>query len=96
MLATPGGTSGPGTFRRLNKPRAVEVRVAAGGSPGALRRGDGWRAVEEVLDHYRTEDRWWTAKPVSRAYYELLLEDGRAVTVFRDKIKGSWWEQRYG
>ena len=96
MLSTPGGASSPGTFRRLNKPRAVEVRVAADGSPSALRRGGGWRVVEEVLDHYRTEDRWWTAEPVSRAYYELLLEDGRATTVFRDEISSRWREQRYG
>lgn len=35
-------------------------------------------------------------EPISRAYYELLLEGGRAVTVFRDEISGGWCEQRYG
>jgi len=52
--------------------------------------------VSEVLDHYRTDDRWWTAEPVSRSYYELLLDDGRAMTVFHDLIQDDWYEQRYG
>jgi hypothetical protein len=54
-----------------------------------------WLAVVEVLDRYRTDDRWWTSQPVARTYCELLLEDGRTATVFRDEIAGSWWEQRY-
>jgi hypothetical protein len=72
------------------------MRADADGVPGALRRRGTWLAVIEVLDCYRTDDRWWTSQPVARTYYELLLEDGRAATVFRDEIKGSWWEQRYG
>ena len=96
MLSTPGGAERPGTLRRLNTPRQVEVRSGADGAPSALRRGGPWLEVEEVLDRYRTDDRWWTAEPVSRTYYELLLADGRAVTVFRDQVSGRWREQRYG
>ena len=96
MLKTPRRAERPGTLRRLNAPRTVEVRAEAGGAPSALRRGGQWLAVAEVLDRYRTDDRWWTAEPVSRSYYDLLLEDGRAVTVFQDEISGGWSEQRYG
>ncbi len=96
MLSTPGGAERPRTLRRLNTPRPVEVRSGADGAPSALRRNGPWLEVVEVLDRYRTDDRWWTAEPVARTYYELLLEDGRAVTVFRDEIRESWWEQRYG
>ncbi len=95
MLPTPGGAERPGALRRLNTPRPVEVRAGTGGVPNALRRDGRWLRVEGVLDRYRTDDRWWTSEPVSRAYYELLLEDGRAVTVFRDEVSGGWWEQRY-
>ena len=94
MVPAPGGAERPGTLRRLNAPRPVEVR-ANGGTPSALRRGGTWLAVVELLDRYRTDDRWWTSQPVARTYYELLLEDGRAVTVFRDEISDRWWEQRY-
>ncbi len=96
MLATSRGAERPRTLRRLNTPRPVEVRAEAGGVPRALLHNSRWLQVDEVLDRYRTDDRWWTAEPVSRTYYELLLEDGRRLTVFRDEIKDSWWEQRYG
>ncbi len=72
------------------------MRTDADGLPCAVRRGGQWLAVDELLDRYRTDDRWWTAEPVARAYYDLLLEDGRAVTVFRDEIGAGWYEQRYG
>ena len=96
MLKTPGRAERPGTLRRLNAPRTIEVRAEDAGTPSALRRGGRWVEVAGVLDRYRTDDRWWTAEPVSRSYYDLLLEDGRAVTVFRDEISGGWSEQRYG
>ncbi len=96
MLSTSRGAERPRTFRRLNTPRQVEVRAEASGLPRALLHNSRWLLVDEVLDRYRTDDRWWTAEPVARSYYELLLEDGRSVTVFQDEIKESWWEQRYG
>ena len=96
MLKTPRREERSSTLRRLNAPRTIEVRAEAGGAPAALRRGGRWVKIAEVLNRYRTDDRWWTAEPVSRTYYELLLEDGRAVTVFHDLIRGEWHEQRYG
>ena len=95
MVAPPRGAGGPRTLRRLNAPRRAEVRSDDGGAPSAVRRGGAWLEVIELLDRYRTDDRWWTSQPIARAYYELLLEDGRRLTVFRDEIKLSWWEQRY-
>ncbi len=50
--------------------------------------------VESVLETWRIDDEWWRQRPVSRVYYSLLLEEGRTVSVFRDEIKNSWWEQR--
>ena len=95
MVPTSRGAERPGALRRLNEPRQIEVRADARGVPTALRRNGRWLAVERVLDRWRTDDRWWTDRPVSRAYYELLLEDGRTATVLRDEINGLWWEQRY-
>ncbi len=96
MFKTSRGAERSRTLRRLNAPRKVGVRADADGAPSALRCGGRWLEVVDVLDRYRTDDRWWTAEPVSRSYYELLLEDGRAVTVFCDLICGSWHEQPYG
>ena len=96
MLKAPRGAERARTLRRLNTPRKVQVRAGAGGVPSALLRNRAWLPVVEVLDRYRTDDRWWTDEPVSRSYYELLLEDGRTVTVFHDLICGSWHDQCYG
>lgn len=96
MVTTPGGAERPRTLRRLNTPRPVELRTGVDGVPSALLRNGRWLQVDEVLDRYRTDDRWWTAEPVARTYYELLLEDGRVVTAFRDDTRGEWREQRYG
>ena len=71
------------------------MRAGADGVPTALLRNRDWCAVD-VLDCYRIVDRWWTSEPVSRTYYDLLLEDGRAVTVYRDHVGKEWYEQRYG
>ena len=96
MLPASRGANGARTLRRLNVPRPLQVRTDAGGAPNAVLRNGVWRAVAGVQDRYRTDDRWWTAAPIARAYYELLLEDERAITVFRDDVQGGWWEQRYG
>jgi hypothetical protein len=72
------------------------VRAGAEGAPVAFRRADRWLEVIELLDRYRTDDRWWTPAPVSRTYYEIELDDGRVATLFRDETDGSWWQQRYG
>jgi len=96
VVAPPRGAGGPRTLRRLNAPRRAEVRTDSSGVPTALRRHGAWLLVIELLDRYRTDDRWWTEQPIARMYYELLLEDGRTATLFRDEISDRWWEQRYG
>jgi hypothetical protein len=96
MVATSGGTERAGTLRRLNAPRAVQVRVGADGVPAAARQLGVWLEVLELLDCYRTDDRWWMAEPVARTYYALLLEDGRAITIFHDELGYGWWEQKHG
>ena len=95
MVPTSGGTAGAGALRRLNEPRELELRPGEDGAPEALRRNGRWLEVLEVQDRYRTDDRWWTQEPIARTYYDLLLEDGRVVTAFRDDGQGGWWEQRY-
>lgn len=96
MVAPSRGTGDPHTLRRLNTPRPIDVRLDSTGALTALRRNGEWLNVVELLDRYRTDDRWWTERRVARTYHELLLEDGRTVTVFRNEIKSSWYEQRYG
>jgi hypothetical protein len=50
--------------------------------------------VTVVREEWRLVDRWWTERPVRRRYFDLVLESGRNVVVFRDEQEGGWFEQR--
>lgn len=95
MLTSSRGTAGAAAPRRLNEPRPIEIRTDDEGRPvTAILRGRRLRVVARSQP-WRTDDRWWTERPVARTYYTLALEDGGTVTVFRDEIDGRWWRQRY-
>lgn len=77
-------------------PRPVEVETAQDGVPVAVEEV----AVEAVREQWLVEDRWWTPRPLSRRYFELVLRDGRNVVVFCEpagrvgETSGHWFEQR--
>ena len=73
----------------LNLPRPARVRVGADGAPGQV---DG-RAIELVRESWLVEDRWWTAQPLRRRYWELVTTRGRNVVVFHDLAAGGWFAQ---
>lgn len=50
--------------------------------------------VAEVVDEWLVEDEWWRT-PVARRYLQLVLADGRLLTVFEDRITRDWYAQRY-
>jgi len=76
--------------RRLGAPVDAHVRVNPLGLPEEL--GD--VRVEAVNEDWVVEDRWWTPRPIRRRYFELVLADGRNVTVFRELGSGRWFLQR--
>jgi hypothetical protein len=60
------------------------------GTPAVVDR----EAVAVVREEWRVVDRWWTEEPVSRRYFDLVLESGRQVVVFADEERGGWFSQR--
>jgi hypothetical protein len=94
---TPGGTvvadSGSASARRssgrLNAPRAALVESGPGGAPRLVNR----ELVTLVREEWRVVDRWWTEDPVDRRYFEVVLESGRNVCVYRDREAGCWFTQ---
>ena len=50
--------------------------------------------VAEVVDEWLVEDEWWRT-PVARRYLQLVLADGRLLTLFEDRITADWYAQRY-
>ena len=74
----------------LYRPRAIEVG-ADHGVPRLI--GDRRSRVEAIREEWLVEDRWWTREPLRRHYFELVLDSGRCLTVFRDLEAGDWYEQ---
>jgi hypothetical protein len=75
--------------RRVYSPQDAAVSIDRRGAPCAL---DG-AAVEAIREEWIVEDGWWTARPLHRHYFELVLADGRGATVFRDVRTGRWHRQ---
>jgi hypothetical protein len=73
----------------LNLPRPVRVRADGAGAPQTV---DGHR-IELVRESWLVEDRWWTAEPLRRRYWEVLSERGRNLVVFHDLHCGGWFTQ---
>jgi hypothetical protein len=74
--------------RQLNLPRPARVRWAEG-----MPKEVNGEAVEQLRESWLVEDRWWTAEPLRRRYWELVSERGRNMIVFHDLLSGGWFLQ---
>ncbi len=76
--------------RSLNAPRPALVETGVEGTPRLVNR----EAVTLVREEWLVVDRWWTEEPVDRRYFEVVLESGRNVCVYRDRDAKTWFTQR--
>jgi len=90
VVADPGSPGAVRTSRRLNEPQPALVESRFDGTPRLVNR----QGVAVVREEWRVVDRWWTDAPVQRRYFELVLESGQNVVVFRDEERGGWFSQR--
>jgi len=95
MVADPGTKIRPHRLRPLASPRRTDVVTDERGLPCRVRFEGAMCAVAAVQDRWRIDDEWWRETAVSRMYYQLQLEGGRVITIYRDLIGGEWCEQRY-
>jgi len=84
------GSSALGAAGRLNAPRPALVEARFDGTPRLVNR----QVVALVREEWRVVDRWWTEEPVDRRYFEVVLESGENVCVFRDAQASCWFSQR--
>jgi hypothetical protein len=66
------------------------VQEHCDGTPREVNR----QAVALVREEWRVVDRWWTEEPVSRRYFDVVLQSGENAVVFRDHDRGCWFTQR--
>jgi hypothetical protein len=76
--------------RRLNEPQPALVEAGFDGSPQRVNR----HPVALLREEWRVVDRWWTEEPVTRRYFDVVLDSGQNAVVFRDEEKGQWFAQR--
>jgi len=90
-LAPPSGDVSvpPRAAGRLNAPRPALVEASFDGTPRVVNR----QLVALVREEWRVVDRWWTEEPVDRRYFEVVLESGQNVCVYRDQEEGCWFTQ---
>ena len=74
----------------LNEPRPALVQTEFDGTPSEVNR----QPVVFVREEWRVVDRWWTEEPLSRRYFDVVLESGEHTVVFRDMERGAWYTQR--
>ncbi|HWW89602.1 MAG TPA: hypothetical protein VNY35_02330 [Solirubrobacteraceae bacterium] len=87
------------TARALNPPRPARVRFDPA-HPARHPVEVNGEAVESLRESWLVEDRWWTAAPLRRRYWELVGERGRNMVVFHDltaadggRCTGGWFVQ---
>lgn len=82
-------------LRPLNKPQAMRVEVDSENRPSAVVMRDRRLEVQQILDCWRIDDEWWRERSLSRFYWQIVLENGRSLTVFQDLVEQQWWQQSY-
>jgi hypothetical protein len=90
VVANPRGESAFRSAGRINQPRPALVTAGFDGLPSHVNR----QAVALVREEWRVVDRWWTEEPVSRRYFDVVLESGENAVVYRDEERGEWFSQK--
>ena len=94
MVTNPRTAKGADRLRPLNAPRPLRVEADDQGLPLRLGKTRPAERVQAVLDRWRIDEEWWR-DPISRLYFQVELEDGRALTVFHDLAEDKWFAQEY-
>ena len=90
MVAHSGSARIVRSAGRVNQPRPAVVVARIDGTPEQVNR----QQVALVREEWRVVDRWWTEEPVNRRYFEVVLESGENVCVYRDAEATCWFTQR--
>ena len=48
--------------------------------------------VVSIDERVEEEAEWWEPEPLFRMHYQVTLEDGQQVTIFRNMKTGGWYE----
>ena len=87
-----GAVARPPVPLHVPRPLAVE---SEDGPDGPVPRWVVWRGqrrgVVAIDDEWRVDDEWWRDE-VSRHYFLVRVDGDRRLTLFLDRIAGTWWQ----
>ena len=92
MVKDTGAPGSADALRALSLPVPLQVKADGHGLPTAVQLKRRWLRVESVADMWRIDDEWWRSDPVSRLYYQCLVDRGLRVTVFHVVRLGVRWQ----
>ena len=90
MVAHPGSACPVRAAGRINEPLPARVEARMDGTPTQVNH----QSVALVREEWRVVDRWWTEEPISRRYFDVVLQSGENAVVFRDEARACWFTQR--
>ncbi|MEQ8833160.1 MAG: hypothetical protein RIB67_01795 [Miltoncostaeaceae bacterium] len=79
------------TTRPVGVPAPARVIATPVGTPHAVVIDGRRRRVLAVRDDWRIQDRWWTDAPVDRHYFEVVVEPGRLMVIYRERPSDDWF-----
>ena len=94
MVEDTRATTSPGAIRALNEPQTTGVNTDSSGISEKIQLRGYWVAVDRITDRWRIDDEWWREQPISRMYYQCLVDQRITVTIFHDLISRLWYLQR--
>lgn len=83
----------PKRTRGLYLPKEIQVAVNAQTIPCQVRSTTRWIPIDRVLETWQVKDDWWTARPLLRTYYRVMLRHGGIIRLFHDQMNGHWYQQ---
>jgi hypothetical protein len=94
MLKNTRKKTSSGRIQALNKPELIQVKETGNHEPSVIVSHDQEARVISIDDVWEIVDEWWRDVPISRRYYQVVVEGGTMITVFRDLINEIWYKQR--
>ena len=95
MVQDTGKTIRADTYRPVNVPEPVDVEEASSFSLPLAVRAPRRQAVVNIEDRWRIDDEWWRQEAISRFYYEVTLDSGQRMVLYKDLINDNWFHQAY-
>ena len=82
-------------LRAVNEPQPVSVEIDSAGLPTTVGWADGQMGgrIECINETWRIDDEWWR-KTISRLYFEVMIEGGKRIVLFKDLIADEWFMQQ--